>query len=76
MPASLRSLDTSTPLLPIVLIRYALGDRRFDHFSTVTTLGTPQDVMLKELRIECFFPVDDATRSHARGLAAVHKGQS
>jgi hypothetical protein len=25
-------------------------------FTTLATLGTPQDVTLQELRIECFFP--------------------
>jgi len=69
VPASLRSLDATTPQLPIVPIRYAHGNRRFDYFSTVTTLGTPQDVTLQELRIECFFPMNDDTRSHARQLA-------
>ena len=69
VPASLRSLDAATPLLPIVPIRYARGDRRFDFFSTVTTLGTPQDVTLQELRIECFFPMNDETRAHALQLA-------
>jgi transcriptional regulator with XRE-family HTH domain len=70
VPESLRSLDTSTPVLPVVPIRYACGGRRFAYFSTVTTLGTPQDVTLQELRIECFFPMDDATRSQAHQLAA------
>jgi hypothetical protein len=32
-------------------------------FSTITTFGTPQDVTLQELRIECFFPADEATRA-------------
>ncbi|EWM10085.1 LOW QUALITY PROTEIN: toxin-antitoxin system, antitoxin component, Xre family, partial [Kutzneria sp. 744] len=57
VPASLRSLDPETPVPPIVPIRHARGDRRFDYFSTVTTLGTPQDVTQQELRIECFFPI-------------------
>ncbi|MFJ8142309.1 helix-turn-helix domain-containing protein [Streptomyces sp. NPDC096013] len=69
VPASLRSLDAATPVLPIVPIRYVQGGRRFDFFSTVTTLGTPQDVTVQELRIECFFPMNDETRLHARQLA-------
>jgi transcriptional regulator with XRE-family HTH domain len=69
VPASLRSLDPAPPLLPIVPIRYAKDDRRFDYFSTVTTLGTPQDVTLQELRIECFFPMNDDTRTQAQRLA-------
>lgn len=35
----------------------------------VTTLGTPQDVTLQELRIECFFPMTLETRSAAHQLA-------
>jgi hypothetical protein len=35
------------------------------YFSTVTTLGTPQDAMLQEIRLESFFPADEATAAHA-----------
>lgn len=70
VPPSLRTLDVATPVLPIVPIRYASGDRKFDYFSTVTTLGTPQDVTLQELRIECFFPMNDETRTAAAELAS------
>ena len=69
VPASLRSLDVSMPLLPIVPINYARDGQRFDYFSTVTTLGTPQDVTLQELRIECFFPANAETRANAERLA-------
>jgi signal transduction histidine kinase len=31
------------------------------YFSTITTLGTPQDAMLQEVRVESFFSADDAT---------------
>ena len=44
-------------------------------FTTIATLGTPQDITLQELRIECFFPMDAATsttlRSWASGLRQV-----
>jgi transcriptional regulator with XRE-family HTH domain len=70
VPASLRSLDATIPTLPVVPIQYARDGRQFDYFSTVTTLGTAQDITLQELRIECFFPANDATRDHAQALAA------
>jgi transcriptional regulator with XRE-family HTH domain len=70
VPASLAALDLTTPLLPVVPVSFGRGGRRFDYFSTVTTLGTPQDVTLQELRIECFHPADDATRTEAHRLAA------
>jgi hypothetical protein len=31
------------------------------YFSTITTLGTPQDAMLQEIRVESSFPADDTT---------------
>jgi transcriptional regulator with XRE-family HTH domain len=74
VPAALGSLDATAPLLPVVPVHFARAGRRFEYFSTVTTLGTPQDVTLQELRIECFFPASDETRREARelvGAAAV-----
>jgi hypothetical protein len=38
-------------------------------FSTIATFGTPQDVTLEELRIECSFPADDVTERFCRELA-------
>lgn len=36
-------------------------------FTTIATLGAPQDITLQELFIETGFPVDDATEAHFRG---------
>jgi hypothetical protein len=30
-------------------------------FTTIATLGTPRDVTLEEIRVEFFFPMDEAT---------------
>jgi hypothetical protein len=30
-------------------------------FSTITVFGTPTDVTLSELALECFYPADTAT---------------
>jgi len=68
VPASWHSGGTGTPLLPIVPVSFAREGRRFDYFSTVTTLGTPQDVTVQEIRIECFFPANPATAAAAREL--------
>lgn len=35
-------------------------------FTTVTTLGTPLDITAQELRIECYYPADDATEAWLR----------
>jgi hypothetical protein len=30
-------------------------------FTIITTFGTPQDITLQDLRVETFFPADEAT---------------
>ena len=46
---------------PVVPIHFRRGDTSLGLFTTIATLGTPRDVMLQEVRIECFFPMDDHT---------------
>jgi transcriptional regulator with XRE-family HTH domain len=46
-------------LLPVQLRR---NEVKLDLFTTITTLGTPLDITLQELRIETFFPVDANSR--------------
>ncbi|WP_266157154.1 helix-turn-helix domain-containing protein [Dyella silvatica] len=63
-----RELDTApSPLLTTVLRRDA---HELSFFSTVTTFGTPRDVTIDELHIECCFPMDDATSEFCRALAS------
>jgi transcriptional regulator with XRE-family HTH domain len=50
-----------TPMLPIVFSKDGLT---VSYFSMVTTLGTPLDITAQELRIESFYPADDATERH------------
>jgi hypothetical protein len=54
--------------VPVIPICFRRGDRACNYFSAVTTLGTPQDVTLQELRIEAFFPADAATEADARAV--------
>jgi transcriptional regulator with XRE-family HTH domain len=56
------SSSTTRPpsiLIPVQLRRDGLV---LDLFTTITTLGTPLDITLQELRIETFFPVDAKSR--------------
>jgi hypothetical protein len=68
VPQEWRTPDASTPSVPVIPVRFVKDQRAFNFFSTVTVLGTPQDVTLQELRIECFFPADASTRQAARKL--------
>jgi transcriptional regulator with XRE-family HTH domain len=69
VPRSLRAARDDSPLLPVVPVVFEKGGDRFDFFSAVTTLGTPQDITVQEVRIESFFPADDRTTRAARRLA-------
>ena len=68
VPKRLRRLNLGAPSVPVIPVCFRKDEHAFNFFSTVTTLGTPQDVTLQELRIECFFPADTATEEQARAL--------
>jgi len=49
--------------LPIMVgVHFRRGDLALRTFTTISTLGTPLDVTLEELRVETLFPADAATR--------------
>jgi transcriptional regulator with XRE-family HTH domain len=75
VPASLRTANLGMPLVPVVPVSFRKDDLRFNFFSTVTTLGTPQDITVQEIRLECFFPADEATERAARDLASPSHGR-
>lgn len=54
---------------PVMIMHLARGDFRLAFFSTFTTLAMPTDAVLQQIKIECFFPADDATAEQARQLA-------
>jgi transcriptional regulator with XRE-family HTH domain len=57
---------TSRAVLPM---HFRKGDVAVNLFTTIATLGTPQDITAQELRIESFFPADRATADVLRGWA-------
>jgi transcriptional regulator with XRE-family HTH domain len=57
VPARWGTPALAPPQLPIIPITFDKGAETFRYFSTVTTLGTPQDITAQEIRIECFFPL-------------------
>ncbi len=59
--------STAGPVLPM---HFRKGDTALQLFTTIATLGTPQDITLQELRIECFFPMDDETARTLRAWAS------
>jgi transcriptional regulator with XRE-family HTH domain len=72
--AALGRAEPSAPLSPVLPLRFAKDGRRFSFFSAVTTLGTPHDITLQEIRIECFFPADAETDRAARSFLRAGTG--
>ena len=55
---------------PVLAMHFHKGQMSLRLFTTIATLGTPQDVTVQELRIECFFPADTDTAQIFRDWAA------
>ncbi len=62
--APLLEMDRSRPSDLLVPMRMNFGEETVDLISTITTLGTPQDLTLAELHIESFHPAspEDETK--------------
>lgn len=45
------------------------GDTELRFFTTITTLGTALDVTAEAIKIETYFPLDDATDAYVRSLS-------
>jgi len=58
--------DAGGPVLPM---HFQKGDVVLKLFTTIATLGTPRDITLQELRVECFFPMDAETATVLRSWA-------
>lgn len=57
------------PLPILIPVELEVEGRVLRLFTTLTTLGTPQDALLQELRIETFFPADEGTERALGELA-------
>jgi hypothetical protein len=69
VPRQWRTLDVDASTAPFLPIHFRKGDLDLRYFTTLTTLGTPHDITAQELRIEAFFPADEATEDASRRLA-------
>lgn len=70
VPASFRKLRFEERPAPMLTVDYLVGGKALSVFTTIATLGTPQDITLQEVRVECFFPADDRSDALFRSLAA------
>ena len=70
VPASFRKLRFEERPAPVLTVDYLVGGKALSVFTTIATLGTPQDITLQEVRVENFFPADDRSDALFRSLAA------
>jgi transcriptional regulator with XRE-family HTH domain len=69
VPARWRKPDPKAQSMPLLPLSLRKDDLALRFFTTIATVGTPQDITLQELRVECFFPADEATDALVRRLA-------
>ena len=69
VPRQWRTLDVEASTAPFLPIEFRTDGLTLRYFTTLTSLGTPHDITLQELRIEAFFPADEATEQATRQLA-------
>ena len=69
VPERWRVREPGSAPQPLMNTVFGNGELELRFFSAITTFGTPHDVTLDELRIECMFPADDATAEFCRRQA-------
>jgi transcriptional regulator with XRE-family HTH domain len=69
VPESFRHADFSAPSEPTFTLRMKRDDLELAFLTTLTAFNAPQNVTLEELRIESYFPLDEATASACERLA-------
>lgn len=69
VPRDWQAPDLAAPSEPILPIRLRRDDLSLAFLTTVTVFNAPQNVTVEELRIECYFPLDDETRRACEALA-------
>jgi transcriptional regulator with XRE-family HTH domain len=69
IPALSQAPSLEAAPAPVLAIHFRTGETSLRLFTTIATLGTPQDVTLQEIRIECFFAADEPTAAIFRRWA-------
>lgn len=58
------------PAGPVLPMHFRKGETALALFTTIATLGTPQDITAQELRVESFFPMDHEAEKALRTWAS------
>jgi len=62
----------SEPNLPAIPTVFKLGEQMLSLFGTIAQFGTTADEAIEDLKIELFFPADEAAEDLLKQLAVVH----
>jgi transcriptional regulator with XRE-family HTH domain len=68
--AAINAVPAELAATPVLPMHFHKGNTSLRLFTTIATLGTPQDITLQELRVESFFPMDDETAAMMRAWSA------
>lgn len=68
--AGLRRDARATEAAPVLSTVLRMGDMRLSLFATIAQFGTPEDLALDDLKIELYFPADEATKQALSALEA------
>jgi transcriptional regulator with XRE-family HTH domain len=68
--AAVGAAPAELAMTPVLAMHFRKDKTDLLLFTTIATLGTPQDITLQELRVECFFPMDGMTAGILRGWVA------
>ena len=68
LPDQWHTPDLERPAMFVLPVELSLPEGTLRLFSTITTLGTPQDITLQELRVESFHAADASGECLARKL--------
>jgi hypothetical protein len=74
--SAVKAPATELAITPVLPMHFRKGETTLRLFTTIATLGTPQDITLQELRVECFFPMDDGTTNVLRAWCAKTQSSS
>lgn len=58
--------QSTGPVIPTVL---TLDGIRLSMFATISQFGTPEDLLLEDLKVELYFPMDEATETAFRTMS-------
>jgi len=76
VPQRWRTRELGLAPSPLLTTVFRRDGQELRFFSSITTFATPRDITLDELRIECCFPMDDATAAFCRELKEQDAGSA